>query len=69
MQPFATTRMGLEGIWQRDKYQMLSLKYVESKKAKCLETEGKMVISRGWGWKVGGDGVMLIQGDKLPVIR
>ena len=44
MQPFATTGMGLEGIRQRDRYQMLSLKYVESKKAKCLETEGKMVF-------------------------
>ena len=33
---------------------MLLLKDVESKKGKCLETEGEIVISRGWGWKVAG---------------
>ena len=31
---------------QKDKYCMIL--YVESKKVKCIETEGRMVVTRGW---------------------
>lgn len=38
---------------------------MESKKAKLMKTETRMVVARGWGR---GYGEMLVKGDKLPVI-
>ena len=43
---------------------------MESKKAELYEfyeTEGRMVVTRGWG--VGGIGEMLAKGYKFPLIR
>ena len=39
---------------------------MESKKAKLLEAESRLVLARGWG---SGNGEMLVKGYKLPVIR
>ena len=62
--PFATTWIGLEGMVPReisqigkDKY-CISHFYVESEKAKLVETERRMVVTRAWVW---GSGKMLLK--------
>lgn len=39
---------------------------MESKKAKSVETERRVVVARGWRW---GEWVMVAKGYKLPVLR